>query len=364
MKKKIIALYLPQYHPTPDNNEWWGKGFTEWTNVAKAKNLFSSHYQPKVPTELGFYDLRLPIVRQQQADMAKEAGVSAFCYYHYWFGNGKQELELPFNEVVKTGEPDFPFCLCWANEPWYSKMWNVDGTIGKKLLVDQVYPGEKDNEEHFYSLLNAFKDPRYLKIRGKLVFMIYKPMIFASIGDFMSQWNDLAIKNGLPGFYFIGHCQNPKSQNDVDEMKKLGFDAINVLWLSNFKASDSSNVFEKLWNYLSHRVLKRPYINDYKNILPRLIGNEAKLSYVYPSIVPNWDHTPRSGGGGYLYQNCAPELFYEHIKTVFESIDHKDSEDQVVFLKSWNEWGEGNYMEPDLKYGRGYIDALRKAIDE
>lgn len=357
MSELVIALYLPQYHPTSDNDIWWGEGFTEWTNVAKANKLYRNHYQPKIPANLGFYDLRLPEVREKQAGMAKRAGVNGFCYYHYWFGNGKEELERPFKEVMESGKPDFPFCLCWANEPWYSKMWNQDGIIEKKLLVDQLYPGKEDNEQHFYSLLKAFKDSRYMKINGKLVFMLYKPYNFKECKQFMEQWNELAIQNGLTGFHFIGHCQNPKNQKDVDDMMALGFDAINVLHLTNYKA-ESKGLLNRLWNYVVHQVLAYPYINDYKSIIGRLVGPEASLSYVYPSLVPNWDHTPRSGRGGYLYSNCDPCLFGKHCESVFKSISHKPQDARIVFLKSWNEWGEGNYMEPDLKYGFGFMDAL------
>lgn len=362
-KAKVIALYLPQYHPTPDNDEWWGEGFTEWTNVAKAKKLYKGHYQPRVPANLGFYDLRLSEVREKQVEIAKRAGVEAFCYYHYWFGNGKQELERPFQEVVASGKPDFPFCLCWANEPWYSKMWNQDGTIEKKLLVDQVYPGKEENEQHFYAMLDAFKDPRYYKISGKLVFMIYKPYHFKEISAFMKQWNELAKQNGLEGFHFIGHCQNPQTPKDVDDIKALGFDAINVLYLTNFQNFNPS-FLKRVWNYLTHQLLNRPYINDYKSILPRLVSTEASRSDVYPSLVPNWDHTPRSGKGGYLFEGCEPELFGMHCRMVFDAIKGKKDEERIVFLKSWNEWGEGNYMEPDLKYGLGYIDALRCALKD
>lgn len=362
-KAKVIALYLPQYHPTPDNDEWWGEGFTEWTNVAKARKLYKGHYQPKVPANLGFYDLRLSDVREKQVEMAKRAGVDAFCYYHYWFGNGKQELERPFQEVVASGKPDFPFCLCWANEPWYSKMWNQDGSIEKKLLVDQVYPGKEENEQHFYAMLDAFKDPRYYRINGRLVFMVYKPYHFKEISAFIKQWNELAKQNGLVGFHFIGHCQNPQTHKEIDDMKALGFDAINVLHLTNFKVVNQSLV-RRLVNYLTHQLMNRPYINDYKSILPKLIGPETSREDVYPSLVPNWDHTPRSGKGGYLFENCEPELFEKHCQMVFDAIKNKKNEDKIVFLKSWNEWGEGNYMEPDLKYGLGFIDALRRALKD
>ena len=175
-KVEIIAFYLPQFHPMPDNDEWWGKGFTEWTNVGKAKALFKGHNQPRVPADLGYYDLRLPIVREQQVELAKEAGVTAFCYWHYWFGNGKRLMADIFNEVLKTGKPDFPFCLGWANHSWYAKNWNSDGTSTNKLLIEQIYPGIDDEKMHFAFLLKAFKDPRYVKIDNKPFLLIFDPI--------------------------------------------------------------------------------------------------------------------------------------------------------------------------------------------
>jgi hypothetical protein len=363
MKAQVIALYLPQYHPTPDNDKWWGEGFTEWTNVAKAKKLYRNHYQPRIPANLGFYDLRLPEVREKQAEMARRAGVTAFCYYHYWFGNGKQELERPFNEVVDCGTPDFPFCLCWANTNWELKQWNKDGTSNNRVLCEMIYSGKEDHEAHFYSLLKAFKDPRYLKYNGKLVFMVYKPFLFKNLSEFMNQWNELAKANGLEGFYFIGQCQNPQSDKVVNDMLGMGFDAVNVLRLENFSYKTKS-LPRKIYNYFTHQLLNRPFVNDYKRILDCFIGEIDKEDKVYPSIVPNWDHTPRSGRGGYLFENCEPELFEKHCRMVIDEVKDKPEEDRIIFLKSWNEWGEGNYMEPDLRYGYGYIDALKRALTE
>ena len=196
MKKPlIIAYYLPQYHPFPQNDEWWGKGFTEWTNVGKAKPLLKGHYQPKVPADLGYYDLRLPEVRDEQAELAREAGVGAFCYWHYWFGGkGRQLLNEIIDDVLRTGKPDCPFCFGWANESWKAKQWNKDGT-GDKVIMEQRYGGESDYRLHFEYALNFFKDHRYIKIDNKPLFLVYKPNLLPS--DFISYWNKWAKEEGI-----------------------------------------------------------------------------------------------------------------------------------------------------------------------
>lgn len=164
-KVRVIAFYLPQFHPTPENDKWWGKGFTEWTNVGKAKPLFKGHYQPKVPADLGYYDLRVPETRREQAELARQYGIEGFCYWHYWFGNGRQLLQRPFQEVLASGEPDFPFCLAWANHSWEDKQFNKEG--GNKMLMEQLYPGDEDYIAHFNAVLPAFKDPRYIRVNGE-----------------------------------------------------------------------------------------------------------------------------------------------------------------------------------------------------
>ncbi len=222
---RVIAFYLPQYYPTELNNKWYGEGFTEWTNVGKAQKLYRGHYQPKVPSDLGYYDLRNPETRKKQADLAREAGIEGFCYYHYWFGEGHEELDLPFKEVVASGEPDLPFCLCWANQSWYSKFWNNDTKCEDRLIVEQRYDNEEWREKHFHSLLGAFKDQRYIKVDGKLLFMIYRPLEYAAVEEFMAHWQKLALKNGLPGFYFIGQATN---ETDALKIKNLRFNGVNL----------------------------------------------------------------------------------------------------------------------------------------
>lgn len=361
MEPKVIAFYLPQYHPTAHNDEWWGKGFTEWTNVGKAKKLYPGHYQPKVPADLGYYDLRLPEVREEQVNLAKKAGISGFCYYHYWFSAGHEELDFPFKEVVRLGKPDFPFCLCWANESWYSKFWNKDGSAQKKLLAEQLYPGKEDNEKHFYSLLEAFKDNRYITVEGRLLFMIYSPLQFQNFGEFKSQWNALAQQNGLKGFYFVAHTLH---QNDIQKILDIGFDGVNHchrLDYSYLYNKDKVSFFNKCVILLKG-LFKFPFIIPYKDAIKKCVTEADNKENVYATMMPNWDHTPRSNDGGTVLHNSTPELFKIHAIDILNTTVDKVDDHKIVFLKSWNEWGEGNYMEPDLKFGRGYINALSEAI--
>jgi len=382
MKARVIALYLPQFHPIPENDLWWGKGFTEWTNVGRAKPRFRGHYQPKVPADLGYYDLRVPEVRQQQADLAREAGVEGFCYYHYWFGKGKQLLERPLNEVVSSGKPDFPFCICWANHTWSNKTWESKSAISKEtILMEQCYEGEKDYIEHFYSLLPAFKDERYMKIDGRLIFVIYDVINFKDVTNFMSVWKKLSDENGLPGFYFIAMMPSTlaakidsegnlkqglpdlKSSSALfDFALNLGFDAVNsfgkrrgeMLCKGRF-----SNLFLKI---LAIAGISAMTNYDYSKVVSGFFAPEDEWDNVFPTILPQWDRTARAGKADGVYVNCTPRKFAEHVRHALSILEKKKPEHRVLFLKSWNEWAEGNYMEPDLKYGHGFIDALRNTI--
>lgn len=365
MKPKILAHYLPQFYPIKENNEWFGEGFTEWTNVGKTRPLFKGHDQPRVPADLGYYDLRLPEVRKAQAQLAREAGVDAFLYYHYWFGNGKVLLDMPLKQVIKLGEPDFPFCVCWANHDWQRKNWDAKaGILNKEMLMPQKYPGKQDIIDHFYFLLPAFKDQRYYKIHDRLVFVVYSPEEVPNVQEMMDIWNNLAKKEGLPGFYYIGYSYH---EGSLGKAPYTSFDA-NALCLLHKPisfASTSSRVgiFQRRVKTVLAEFLKRPMdLYNYQDVYHHFISEKFKEDKVYPVIVPNWDVTPRRGAGAYILHKAKPEYFQSFAENVFEIIKNKDDEDKVVLLKSWNEWGEGNYMEPDLTYGKGYIKALNSAL--
>ncbi len=357
---KIIAYYLPQYHPFKENNEWWGAGFTEWTNVGKAKKYFKDHYQPKVPKDLGYYDLRIADVRKQQANLAKEAGIDGFCYWHYWFGNGRRLLEMPFNEVLKTGEPDFPFCLGWANESWKAKVWDFNSTKRDRILIEQLYPGEQDYTDHFYTVFEAFKDKRYLRKDNKPIFVVYKPFLIPDPTNFIKIWRKLAIKEGLEGIHFIGSTE--KSEN-IEPIMNMGFDAINMVRHGEY-AYNKRLLKKILIPTILYKIFRKPLKISYSLMIQYFVQKEERAKNVYPSIIPNWDHTPRSGRKGSIFHNSTPDLFAIHVKDVFKSIENKDDQDKIIFLKSWNEWGEGNYMEPDLRFGKKYIEVLGKLRKE
>lgn len=357
MKARVLALYLPQYHPIPENDKWWGNGFTEWTNVGKAKKLFRGHYQPRVPADLGYYDLRVPETRKAQADMAREYGIEGFLYWHYWFGYGKRLIERPFNEVLESGEPDYPFALAWANETWKGF---AHGLSNRNTLVEQLYPGIEDYTAHFNVVLPALKDKRYITVDGKPLFMIYKPLADAEICVFIKTWRKLAVENGLKGIYFVGHNNNVKES--VEQIKSTGVDAVNTTRIINYLDNHRSffgHVRDKLNKIIRGVPLAVPYRVMSKYFL---VPKEDTLETVFPSIIPGWDHTARSGREGLVITNATPELFERHVKQAVRMLEGKEPEHRIIIIKSWNEWAEGNYMEPDLYWGRQFLEALKRQI--
>lgn len=361
-KARVIAFYLPQFHPIAENDEWWGKGFTEWTNVGKAKPLFKGHYQPRVPADLGYYDLRMSDVREAQAEMAREAGIEGFMYWHYWFGNGKRLMADIFDEVLESGKPDLPFCLGWANHSWYAKNWNADGVKNDKLLIEQFYPGENDYYEHFKTVLKAFKDERYIKVGNKPVFLIFDQKNLPD--EFIPLWNNWAKEEGFnDGLYFIANVNKNKDQTK-NEIKSAGFSAITYQKMGELyrRKKIFGKVLFRIKAAFNTLLFNKPLFTlDYKKSFPLFVSEEEYEEDVIPFMLPNWDHTPRSGKNGTLLNNSTPELFKQHAQQVLNAI--KEKENKLIFLKSWNEWAEGNYMEPDLLHGKGYIKALREELD-
>lgn len=385
-RARVIALYLPQYYPNSINNKAWGPGFTEWTNVAAAKPLYPGHVQPKIPADLGFYDLRVPETRKMQADMARDCGVEGFCYWHYWFGNGKKALELPFESVLKSGEPDYPFCVGWANHSWSSTAWSkvkANCEYENGFIIEQKYPGGDDDEKHFNYLLPAFKDKRYLRIDSKPVFVIFRPLEIPSVEIFLAKWNKMAVDNGLNGIYFIAYTptvdQSSKSiyklrnlfnwkkqkNSRINAVLEKGYDA--VLPDSSYRAEMAYYTFiglnfrKLLYNLKIPFII--PYIFEYSKIMRCFHIEEEREENIFPFIIPNMDKSPREGRkAAAIYKDSTPAKFYKDVCETIERIKGKEYEHRVIFLRSWNEWGEGNYMEPDTTWKHGYINALKKAV--
>ncbi len=378
-KARVIAFYLPQYHPIPENDQWWGKGFTEWTNVARAKALFRGHNQPRIPADLGFYDLRLPEVREQQAQMAREAGIEGFCYWHYWFDHEHQLLQRPFNEVLASGKPDYPFCLGWANHSWTNKSWEA-GTrqIKEQTLMQMVYT-EEEYRLHFADVLPAFQDKRYITVDGKPIFYIWRPSDIPNCKAFIDLWQQLARENGLKGIHFVGldfslredqksvqgllNKQASMATANYAETFGLGIDAINSR--GYFLAEQQCrSLWDVIRRAISIRLFKRFPVSvcDQATINQYLYTPEDKEENIYPTLMPNWDRSPRSGTKARIYTNSTPAVFERQLKQALDLVKDKKDEHKIIFLMSWNEWAEGNYIEPDMQYGHGYLDVLKKHL--
>lgn len=312
--------------------------------------------------------------------MAREAGIEGFCYYHYWMGNGKLLLQRPFEEVLNSGKPDFPFCLCWANHAWTTRTWQNGGKT--KVIAPMLYPGIEDYEAHFYYVLPAFKDPRYITVDGKPIFSIFDPYHFADVTQFINCWRELAVKNDLPGIHFSAMINNTstiqrdaagkigrvipdlKSSADVfNSILSLNFDSIT----SYGKARGEMMALGKYWRTISkfsHKHFKfLPALRyNYPKTVKNFFSPEDRWENVFPVILPQWDRTPRAGYCEGIYIHATPENFRKHIEDALQVVEGKQEEHKIIFMKSWNEWGEGNYVEPDLKYGHQFLDVLRETL--
>ncbi|HQH27335.1 MAG TPA: glycoside hydrolase family 99-like domain-containing protein [Oligoflexia bacterium] len=379
-KARVIAFYLPQFHPIPENDQWWGEGFTEWHNVRNARPLYPGHYQPHEPAELGYYDLRDAAIREAQAALARQYGIEGFCYWHYWFGNGQRLLERPFNEVLESGKPDFPFCLGWANESWTGIWYGA----ADRILVEQTYPGEDDYHRHFYALLPAFQDPRYLKIDDKPIFLIYRPEQIPDIVRFTSLWNSFAVTEGLPGIAFIAQ---PKD-HPLEGLNYALFEAFTfepfarILDLAEpgrrlrslrhslrtFDVAAFTDELKLIYRIVRLRLERTsrdsPQVLPYDKIIPLLLRSLPQDKNYVPFLIPNWDNTPRCGTRGVVYDHATPELFRIQLEYAVRALHHRPHQRRIIFVKSWNEWAEGNYVEPEKRYGRQYLEAIKAVVTD
>ena len=353
---RFLAFYLPQFHPIPENDEWWGPGFTDWTNVARARPLVRDHYQPHIPADLGFYDLRLAEARAAQAAMAAEYGIDGFCYYHYWF-EGRRLLERPFNEVLRSGQPEFPFCLCWANENW-TRSWN--GRNGE-VLVRQTY-SERDDLMHIRWLAEAFSDPRYLRIRGRPVFLVYRATSIPDAARTTDTWRREAVRLGVGDPYL---CLVQSFDADRIDPGPLGFDAA-VKFAPDWRILRQSNVSRARRGFRRVFRPRSPYrINTLRNYSSVVTDSlrEPKPDYrLYPCVSPGFDNTARRPTGATVLLNSSPDAYETWLRETVGRFEPFGPEENLVFVNAWNEWGEGNHLEPCQRWGRAYLEAHARVV--
>jgi len=363
---RVLAFYLPQFHPIPENDLWWGKGFTEWTNVAKAKPLYKGHVQPHLPADLGFYDLRVPEVREQQAELARAAGVESFCYWHYWFGHGRRILERPFEEVLASGHPNFPFCLAWANQSWKGTWYGA----GNRMLVEQQYPGKADEEAHFQWAQRAFDDARYSRVDGKPIFVVFSSNDMPSTASFVDHWRELAHKAGYPGIYFVGVSDAYRTHEERYNRPMLEpFDAVTILGPEPYIPSRKKELPRRIkernlgrFNRFRPQSWARPNRIEFADVVAQVLEDMPRGERFLPSVLSGWDNTPRASVHGTVYEGFTPELFKRYLQKAIALLRDHPSQKKIVFLKAWNEWAEGNVVEPDAIFGHALLDVLREVV--
>ncbi|SEW40800.1 Glycosyltransferase WbsX [Chryseobacterium wanjuense] len=383
MKLRPIAIHLPQFHPFPENDEWWGKGFTEWTNVTKAKPLYEGHYQPQLPADLGFYDLRLADCRLEQEKLAKEYGFYGFCYYHYWF-NGKLLMERPLEEKLNNPKEDFPFMLCWANENW-TRIW--DGGENN-ILMAQDYNME-DHIAHINYLMPFFKDERYIKIDGKAVFAVYRTTKIPEFDKVAEIWKQEAKKNGvelyITRFESFGERGEEFMSENIDASIEFqphsGLKVFNDKEYQKSLASKQSH--KSLRDEISMATIKQSYdhwskklklkntaeaensdgkIIEYSDFIEFDIehGKSEKVYHkFYKCACPGFDNTARKSKNYVILKDSTPELFKHWVEEKIKLFTPYSEEENLFFINAWNEWAEGNYMEPNRKWGRAYLEAVK-----
>lgn len=352
-----IAFYLPQFHPIPENDQWWGEGFTEWTNVAKSKPLFHNHHQPRIPADLGFYDLRLSDARQAQADLAKSYGLNGFCYYHYWF-HGRRLLERPINDLLQSDTPDFPFCLCWANESW-SRRWIGDD---QQILIEQSYSPD-DDIEHGSFLAQVFSDRRYIRVNNRPLFLIYRPGNLPSSSDTIERLSSQCSIHGITKPYFVAvdaHCVG-------FDYRQVGFDDILAfspqLGVSAPDAFSDQRSISKLLRNLRHGIPSAKLKIFDESEERRKMESIQRAFPAIPSCFVSWDNSPRRGRDGIIYINSSPKVFQKSLCNSIVLAKQHPGQHSLLFINAWNEWAEGNYLEPDLYHGHSYLDALKNALE-
>lgn len=347
---KTIAFYLPQFHPIPENDRWWGRGFTEWTNVTRAHPFFNGHFQPRLPADLGFYDLRLAEVRNEQAKLAQQYGLYGFCYHYYWF-NGKKLLDLPLTKVLESKEPDFPFCICYANENW-TRRW--DGQEDDILMKQEHSP---DSDRNFIQdVIPMFKDNRYIKVKNKPLLLVYRSALFPDISNTTRIWREEARKAGFDDI-FLCKCQ---TFGDFDDPAKTGFDACVEF------PPHGLNIGQK-YEYEDFARLSAPSFNgkifDYGDAALQMMTRQWPEYKLFKTVMLGWDNSARKGLNAHIFHNFSMDIYERWLSLVMKrTVERYPDYERFVFVNAWNEWAEGTYLEPDQKFGHEYLTATWRAI--
>jgi lipopolysaccharide biosynthesis protein len=347
---RAIAFYLPQYYPTPENDAWWGRGFTEWTKVVEGRPLFHGHYQPQLPADLGFYDLRVPEVRQAQAQLARQFGIHGFCYYHYWL-DGRRLLDRPFAEVLASGKPDFPFCLCWANHNW-TRRW--DG-LNSEVLIAQNHTLAGDRAM-IRELIPAFRDPRYIRVRGRPLFLVYRASELSDPRAVAQAWREEAVAAGLPGLYLVRAEVHDDAHTQQDPAQ-IGFDAAYEFPPHGIRVATPSSATPGLDPAFSG--LAYEYAEVARDFATRPTPHYRR----FHAVMPSWDNTARVGRRAHMAVNSSPEAYRSWLEIVSNRTrQEQEGDERLVFINGWNEWAEGCHLEPDRRYGLAWLEATRAAL--
>ena len=383
---KIIAFYLPQFHNIPENDEWWGKGFTEWTNVKKAKPLFKGHEQPKIPLNNNYYNLLDDDVKIWQANLAKKYGIYGFCYYHYWF-NGKMLLEKPMEQMLANKKVDIPFCISWCNEPWTS-IW-----VGneQRVLISQHYGNEDNWINHYNYISKFFKDDRYIFIDGKPLLVIYRPEVIPKINEMLEVFNRCAIKDGFSGLTFMSYLKDCTNINKSYYKFTYIIDSLLSFYASDYNNRNNkeikikiiSMINEQYEKFFGHNIkssaawqaLKTVYhkfkknqkninniiYDEYENILNQVLSFKPATDKSIPCYFVNWDNTPRYGINGKAIDKVSPEIFKKYFKKFVQKTKY-EYKSEVMFFNAWNEWAEGSILEPDEKYKFSFLESIKEVL--
>lgn len=356
---RVLAMVLPQFHPIAQNDEWWGKGFTEWTNVVKARPKFAGHYQPHLPSDLGFYDLRVPEVREQQADLARAFGIDGFCYYHYWF-NETQLLERPLAEILAAGRPDFPFCICWANENW-TRRW--DG-YDAQVLIGQSYSAD-DDRKHIQALLPYLADPRYIRVDGRPLLAVYRSGHLPDPARTAEIWREESVRAGVGDLFLCRfEAWDPIVSPDP---RTIGFDAA-VEFAPDWRRAggqEFSGWKAKLLCRLG--LLPRVYLEnrlfDYREMVKTMRSRPPPSYPLFRGVTPGFDNSARRKKGATIVRHSSASLYGEWLEDMLRWTEvHHAGQRRLVFVNAWNEWAEGNHLEPDQQRGHSYLEANIAAV--